>query len=77
MGRIFGLLMIVAGMYLGAEIYTKGIDHAFGGVLAGLNDPLQSQTGGHPADQRTLGQRVGDHVQADIDGAFGRRMAEE
>lgn len=77
MGKIFGLLLIVAGMYLGAEIYTKGIDAAFGGVFAGLADPIEPGGVGHEADDRTLGQRVGDHVESDINAAFERRMGDD
>ncbi len=34
MGRVFGLLLIVLGIYLGVTVYEKGVDAAFGGVFA-------------------------------------------
>jgi len=35
MGKAFGLVLIVVGLWVGLEIYTKGTQGAFGGVLAG------------------------------------------
>jgi hypothetical protein len=40
--RLLSALLIALGVWVGVEIYDKGIDHAFGGALAGLTDPLQS-----------------------------------
>jgi len=34
MAKIFGLLLIVAGVYVGLTLYDEGIDHAFGGLFA-------------------------------------------
>ena len=36
MGKIFGLLAIVLGIYVGMELYTEGMQNAFGGVFAKL-----------------------------------------
>ena len=38
MGKAFGLILMLAAMYLGMQIYTEGIDNVLGGVLA----PIQS-----------------------------------
>jgi hypothetical protein len=38
MGRIFGLIAILVAMYIGMQIYTKGIDSMLGGAL----DPIES-----------------------------------
>jgi hypothetical protein len=35
MGKAFGLVLIVVGLWVGLEIYTEGMHGAFGGVLAG------------------------------------------
>jgi hypothetical protein len=40
MGRLFGLALMVTAVWIAAEIYTQGIDHAFGGLLAGAADPV-------------------------------------
>jgi hypothetical protein len=34
MGKLFGILAIVLGVWLAAEVGMKGIDGAFGGILA-------------------------------------------
>ena len=34
MGRLFGLCVIVLGLWAAAEMYTNGLSNAFGGVLA-------------------------------------------
>jgi hypothetical protein len=70
LGRIFGILALALAAWAGAEIYTKGFDGAFGGVLAGWNDPIVPLP---ESDGRTLGQRVGDHVQGTLDEAHARR----
>jgi len=40
MGRVLGLLAIVMGLWIAAEVYTEGVDAAFGGAFAGLADPV-------------------------------------
>lgn len=40
MGRVLGLLALVLGIWAAVEVYTKGFDAAFGGALAGLDDPV-------------------------------------
>ena len=55
MGRIFGILCVVVGLWIGAEIYREGVDHAFGGAFARRAPPV-----GHP--ERTLPQRAGQSV---------------
>jgi hypothetical protein len=34
MAKAFGILLIVLGVWLGLEIFTKGTDEAFGGIFA-------------------------------------------
>lgn len=55
MGRIFGILCVVLGIWVGSEIYLKGVNHAFGGAFAPHEPPV-----GHP--ERTLPQRAGNSV---------------
>jgi hypothetical protein len=37
MGKLIGLLLIVAGIWVGLEVYQNGVGGAFGGVLAGAS----------------------------------------
>ncbi len=79
MAKIFGVLLIVLGVWVGMEIYTKGMDHAFGGMFAGWSEPIHSQGkttydqapgGGSPnagGERGSLAQRVGSKVQEDLD----------
>ena len=55
MGRIFGILCVVLGLWIGIEIFLEGTENAFGGVFAKRAPPV-----GHP--ERTLPQRAGDSV---------------
>jgi hypothetical protein len=52
MGRIFGILCVVLGLWIGIEIFLEGTDNAFGGIFAKSAPPV-----GHP--ERTLPQRAG------------------
>ncbi len=64
MGKLFGILAIVAGIWIGLEVYTKGMDVAFGGVFAGLTDPVSDY---EPSpDGRSPVRRIGDKVQDSI-----------
>ena len=38
MGRIFGIAAIALALWVSAELYQKGVDGAFGGVLASMVD---------------------------------------
>jgi hypothetical protein len=55
MGRLLGLIAIVLGVWAAAEIYTKGFDSAFGGALAGLDDPVVPLDELHSAGGRGKG----------------------
>jgi hypothetical protein len=43
MGKIFGILLMVAGIWVGMTLYTEGTRDAFGGVFASFSDS-QEQT---------------------------------
>ncbi len=47
MRRIMGILAIVLGVWIGAEVLTQGVDQAFGGVFArfGLSQKLSKSDG--------------------------------
>jgi len=55
MGRAFGILCVVLGLWIGIEIFLEGTENAFGGVFA-KHAPEPGQR------ERTLPQRAGDSV---------------
>ena len=55
MGKLFGLVSILVAMYVGMQIYTKGIE----GMLGGATDPIESSE----RDSSSLaGHLIGDDV---------------
>ena len=34
MGKLFGIILLVLGIWLGVEVFTEGVDGAFGGIFA-------------------------------------------
>ena len=58
MGRIFGLLLGVLGIWAASEVYLHGTDGAFGGALARFAGEEAS-----PHDGRSLGLRSGEKVE--------------
>jgi hypothetical protein len=52
MGRIFGIAGTLLALWASAELYLKGVDGAFGGVLVSGEDEA--------VDRRTLPRRAGD-----------------
>ena len=85
MGRLFGLVSILIAMYIGMQIYTKGIDSMLGSAL----DPIESSErdsssfGGHltggdvtmPTERKRgpITQKVRDKVTADLQRGAERR----
>jgi hypothetical protein len=64
MERLFVIIMIVAAIWAGAEVYTKGVDGAFGGILASAFEaPANRSTPDRAADafQRAY-NKSGDRV---------------
>ncbi len=61
MGKIYGIALIVVGIWVGMTIYTEGLDNAFGGVFTKL--------GGEPVgrDVRPPTERIRDRVQGATD----------
>ena len=78
MGRIFGLLLGVLGIWAMTEVYLHGTAGAFGGALASLSGEAEAG-GGAGGDGRSLGQRAGDSVesaQAEADARRERMLGE-
>jgi hypothetical protein len=92
MAKIFGVLLIVLGVWLGMEIYTKGMDGAFGGALARFTEPVHTneRTPYDPSEKAaaeretrvttgtrgSLAQRAGERVRADLAAGARRDGAE-
>jgi len=68
MSRIFGLLLVVIGIWAATEVYLHGTVGAFGGTFAGSAD--ESAVG---QDGRSLGLRVGEAVGDAYDEGEARR----
>jgi hypothetical protein len=60
MGKIFGILLVVVGIWLGLEVYQNGIQGAFGGALATLGSSADEHA---IRDPRSVPQRAGDAVE--------------
>jgi hypothetical protein len=59
LARIFGLLLIVAGIYLGVTVYQEGVDGAFGGVFARSGASAPAEAGGDSGDAAPAPRRPG------------------
>lgn len=66
MGRLFGILLILLGIWVGLEVYTEGADRAFGGFFARFSP------GGPDPDARTPLERIEDRAEAARDAQLGR-----
>jgi Na+/H+-translocating membrane pyrophosphatase len=76
MGKMFGILVIIVGLWAGGEIYTKGAGNAFGGLLV---DVGIAEAPPDDAEPRTTGQRVGSKVgdvHSDADARRNRMLAD-
>lgn len=68
MGKVIGILILVIAVWVGMEIFTKGMDSAFGGLLAmgGEATPAQRAAEARGAPHQTPVQRIGARVQQQI-----------
>ena len=57
MGKTIGLLIAVVAIWVTVEIYTQGVDGAFGGRLAAMG------VGAHEAPRASTAQRASDAVE--------------
>ena len=73
MGRLFGILVIVGAVWVGMEIYNEGMANAFGGTFAWFTEPLDPQRENPRYKGRSITQRVGQRVAADIYSDFQRK----
>lgn len=76
MQKLMGIVLMVVGIWVGIEIYTQGIDGAFGGIFAssrgaGEQTTLSTQPT-TPPDNRTVVRRAGDRVQSHMDEGAAR-----
>ena len=62
MGKIFGILLMVIGIWAGITVYTEGVDAAFGGLFAGARREA-ADASGRPLTRRS-GEAVGKAFQA-------------
>lgn len=44
MGRLLAIVLIVLGIWVGTEVYTKGVGGAFGGLLGSAIEPPASRS---------------------------------
>ena len=66
MGKIYGILLIVVGIWVGMTVFTEGVDNAFGGLFSKLGrDPVVTDT-------RPPTQRIRERVQGSIDESTDR-----
>lgn len=90
-GRVFGLILMVLAIWVGLEVYQKGVDHACGGVFAWFGKPISSNDfggrhgvqpssepgGGNGAMRGSVAQQVGAKVREDLDRGARRDSAGE
>ena len=60
MAKIFGILLVVVGIWLGLEVYQNGMQGAFDGALASLGGSADEQA---VRDPRSVPQRAGAAVE--------------
>jgi hypothetical protein len=68
MSRIFGLLLVVIGIWAATEVYLNGTAGAFGGAFAG-----SAEEGAVGQDGRSLGLQAGEAVGHAYDEGEARR----
>lgn len=73
MGKVFGIISIVLGIWFAMELYTEGTKNAFDGAVAFLDDSEESSD--EPTERRTLPRRAGDRVERAFAEGAARREA--
>lgn len=78
MQKVFGMLLIVCGLWLGLEVYEKGLAGAFDGLFARMG--LAEAPAADAEPYRSPGERAGERLrgayQAGIDRAEAPEAAE-
>ena len=72
MARLIGIVFIVLGIWVAMEVYTEGVEGAFGGVFAGWTKPLSATDIDYADAYRSNLERVGDSVQQSLDEGMKR-----
>jgi hypothetical protein len=70
MGKVFGILLIVIGVWVGLTIFNEGTDAAFGGLFRGANTEA-SDASGRPLPRRvedSVGKAYQEHERRTLDG---------
>jgi hypothetical protein len=78
MAKVFGILLIVLGVWVGMEIFTKGTDGAFGGIFAAEGSSSAAIEDGSPlsrASERMQEKMDKGHARAA--GDFGDEAEDE
>lgn len=76
MAKIFGIVLIILGLWAGSEIYTKGTAGAFGGALATLGfEDRAPDSAERPSTARRVGSKVS-RAHAESDARRERMLAE-
>jgi len=70
MGKALVILMLVLGVWLGVEIFTKGTDAAFGGIFAPGIESVRREPAEPPM------QRIRERVQRDLRAGAARSAGE-
>jgi hypothetical protein len=69
MGKVVTGLIVVVGLWVGVELFTKGPSRAFDGLFAELFTSTETR----PADTRSTAQRAGAAVERARDATEERR----
>ncbi len=72
MARVMGILFIVAGIWVGLEVYTEGVEGAFGGTFAAWTKPLPGTDFDYAEAHGSNVKRVGENVQQSFDEGMKR-----
>ena len=73
MGKVVGILLIVLGVWVGAEVMTKGTHGAFGGLFAKVSGSgALEKSDGERIDSRAVPVRAADSYRGAFDAGINR-----
>jgi hypothetical protein len=61
--KLFGILLVVIGVWVGMTVYLEGVDHAFGGVFAAFAGDDEDGFDGPDEPEPPVTRRAGDAFQ--------------
>ena len=85
MARLFALVLMLVGIYVGLTVYTEGADGVFGGIFAGAKDEAPDAAASDteewmpeaPSSARVPPtERVREKAQGAVDDRYERRAAQ-